>query len=474
VWDTWYQEDATDTHVFYLQVRRPESTHTDDYEGTVGHAVSSDLINWKELPTALYKGETGSYDDGSIATGCTIKHDGKWYLYYSSNHRENGRTLSGMCLATSFDGITWEKYADNPVITPDPRWYHSKDSVPPSHYYHCYPDVDCRDLAIVKDPDGDGWLGYVVVRLKDGNMNETCCMALVESDDLVHWEMKEPCCAPNRFVCFEVPEVFELDGKWYMLALTGDAYGQRRRWTDPYIGQGTLVFEADNPRGPFIEVKDNLLLASIDNQGFSVRTTLKNDERLMFYTRAEWLDGRQKPGRLSWPVKLVHGDGGGLNPVYWQGIDKVFGEAKLIDSMSQTCKNGWIIHKIEDIPDCNRTLMVNAVIDVADTRGAGIVLSGSKLGFSNPGILALLDPEFGEVAILRLTGFVPVQRRQWDIKPGNKYSVRLITVEEMLELYIDDVLVLNTFAEDVPTNSTGFYIQEGTATIEKITVQTAK
>lgn len=462
VWDTWFLNDNGNMHVFHLQMKRPESVRSDELTGTIGHAVSDDLIHWKELPTALFKGSPGSYDEGLLFTGCVVKNDGTWYLYYSNNHHENGRTVSGMCLATSTDGVEWVKHVDNPIITPDPRWYHTAENGNLEHYYHCYPDVDCRDLMVIKDPEGPGWLGYVVVRLKSGGMYDTCCIALLESEDLVHWESSPPCCVPGRFVCFEVPDVFELDGKWYMIALTGDGYGQRMRWNDPYVRHATVVFQSDNPRGPFVEVCDNLLLAANDGQGFSVRTVEYNGERLMFYTRAEYVDGNPTFGRLSLPIKLESKPSGGLLPKYWSGADAELATSLSSNTVNLICERGWAFKTMSVLPE-SRTVMLNIQIDLQHCKAAGIALCGDDKGVQTVGLLALLDMEQNEIQLVSMPGFTPVQRRKWYVENNAQCSLRLVFIEDMVELYCDDILALNVYIENIPTSQAVLFVQEGSA-----------
>ncbi|MCX6877398.1 MAG: hypothetical protein NTW21_26850 [Verrucomicrobia bacterium] len=256
-WDTWFLPLGDSVHMYHLQVKRPGSQRPDADHEAVGHAVSKDLIHWQEQSVALRKGPPGSYDDGCLFTAYAVEHEGTIYLYYCSNHQENGRGRQGICLATSKDsGRTYEKCAGNPIIEPDPKRYYAISEPPPPFGHHAHPHIDCRDLAIVKDPAGNGWLGYVVMRRKgQQDAFHSACIALCRSKDLVRWEIGDPVCTPNRFNCFEVPDVFKLGDKWYMIALTGDGYGQTQRWSDPEITCATVVFEADRPEGPFEEVK---------------------------------------------------------------------------------------------------------------------------------------------------------------------------------------------------------------------------
>jgi len=230
----------------------------------------------------------------------------------------------------------------------------------------------------------------------------------------------DPCCTPNRFNCFEVPDVFKLGDRWYMIALTGDVYGQSKRWDDPEITCATVVFRADRPEGPFAEVKDNLVLASKKNvwQGFSARTVPRNGERLMFFTRCEGVNGR---GRLSWPLRLVPRPEGGLNPMYWPGCDAAFGAATPLAR--------------EGRPMSDTDFMVTATLELNDAKTAGVA-------FGN--YLAMLDTA-GKVLLFDAAENKLVQDRHWPIRPAGIYRLRFVVVEDMVDLFVDDVHVMDYY-----------------------------
>lgn len=83
-----------------------------------GHAVSDDMLHWEYMPLALVPSE--DYDDhqkGGCFSGSAIEHDGKLFLMYTGvNNHGNGYEQT-QCIAWSEDGIHFEKYAGNPVIT---------------------------------------------------------------------------------------------------------------------------------------------------------------------------------------------------------------------------------------------------------------------------------------------------------------------------------------------------------------------
>ena len=80
-----------------------------------GHAISKDLVTWKNQPIALAPDQ--DYDRDGCFSGSAIEKDGKLYLMYTGhvNTGENVHTQY-QALAYSTDGITFKKYSDNPII----------------------------------------------------------------------------------------------------------------------------------------------------------------------------------------------------------------------------------------------------------------------------------------------------------------------------------------------------------------------
>lgn len=66
-------------------------------------------------------GATGHFDANWCVLPCVHRFDTKWHMYYSGNEGSNLglQSFSGIGLAISDDGIHFEKYAAEPVITGD-------------------------------------------------------------------------------------------------------------------------------------------------------------------------------------------------------------------------------------------------------------------------------------------------------------------------------------------------------------------
>lgn len=63
-------------------------------------------------------------ENGIVFAPHVIIHEDTFYMFYSAADNPNGRP-NAIGLATSEDGIVWEKYADNPILAPDGEGYDS-------------------------------------------------------------------------------------------------------------------------------------------------------------------------------------------------------------------------------------------------------------------------------------------------------------------------------------------------------------
>jgi predicted GH43/DUF377 family glycosyl hydrolase len=85
------------------------------YNGSVyevGLATSADGLVWERHPNnpVLRRGPSGSWDQNSVITCGAFTGNGRYYLLY------NGGPYTPIGFASSVDGVTWTKYAGNPVF----------------------------------------------------------------------------------------------------------------------------------------------------------------------------------------------------------------------------------------------------------------------------------------------------------------------------------------------------------------------
>lgn len=163
-----------------------------------GHAKSKDLVQWEDLPVAL--APTEEYEADGCFSGSAIEKDGKLYLMYTGHYERNGIKKEVQCMAISEDGIHFEKYAGNPVISE-------------SHIDGIAAIEDFRDPKVFKK----GTVYYSVIASKTAD--ERGQILLFQSEDLLNWTFKSVLLEgkTHQGIMWECPDLFHLDGKDVLL-----------------------------------------------------------------------------------------------------------------------------------------------------------------------------------------------------------------------------------------------------------------
>lgn len=159
-----------------------------------GHAKSKDLTRWEALPVALAPSE--EYDRGGCFSGSAIEKDGKLYLMYTGHVEEGDFRREVQCLALSTDGVTFEKYAGNPVIS-EP------------HIANVAKIEEFRDPKVFKKEE----TYYCVVAAE--TFDKRGQILLFKSADLFDWSFVSVLLegTKKQGVMWECPDLFHLDGK---------------------------------------------------------------------------------------------------------------------------------------------------------------------------------------------------------------------------------------------------------------------
>jgi fructan beta-fructosidase len=166
-----------------------------------GHAVSTDLMHWKELPLALFPDEHGTmFSGGALIDYANTAGFNKGStpamiaIYTAASDAKQVQ-----CMAYSLDkGRTWTKYKDNPLIDSKAKW-------------NCQ---DTRDPQVFWYAPNQEWV--MVLNERDGH-------SIYTSPNLKTWQYES-----HTTGFWECPQLFELpvDGnpaytKWVMYGASG-------------------------------------------------------------------------------------------------------------------------------------------------------------------------------------------------------------------------------------------------------------
>jgi beta-fructofuranosidase len=164
-----------------------------------GHAVSDDLVHWRDLPPALTP-EMPPVDDGGCWSGSAVDNNGVPTILYTGIKNREQTT----CIATSNDGLlTWQKDQANPILKA------------PQHpgFRH----QDYRDPFVWRE--GDTW--YQVISMTINNQGQAL---IYRSSNLREWEYLHPLIPQDvretlKDIAdiWECPNFFALGDKWVLL-----------------------------------------------------------------------------------------------------------------------------------------------------------------------------------------------------------------------------------------------------------------
>lgn len=165
------------------------------------HIVSTDLVHWQELPTALLPdGDPNGPDGENMFTGSVYEQNGTFHIFYTGWNPRNPNGREVIMQATSPDLIHWTKHPKE-QLRPDGVLYSNKQ------------DCDCRDPFLFWNEEAkEHWMILCANSLNGGGPG------VAVSKDLRNWTMAPALKAPNQ----ECPDLFKIGDTWYLIG--GDTY----------------------------------------------------------------------------------------------------------------------------------------------------------------------------------------------------------------------------------------------------------
>jgi len=414
------------------------------------HIVSTDLIHWKELPTALIPdGASDSPDGLHMFTGSLIEREGTFHIFYTGFNPANPAGREVIMHATSPNLIRWTKHP-NEVLAPD------------GVHYSDHHDRDFRDP-------------YVFLDEVNGRYRMLFCSGahtgLAISEDLRTWEFQPPIASDySGMGTPECPDYFRIGDTHYLIV-------------SPTGIHSTIARYAQEIDGPYLDPVSRAL-----------DTPILYAAKRMFDGRRHILTGwlrdlspERDDGGFQWggvqcvPRELYAGPDGQLYSRPVAEATAVFTRTALdlashprpnLQSLRWDYGDAGLIGRSEggqsqcsfEVPgdymlECRLRLREKAVCTLAMREGEAFG-SGYRL---------TIKPDAQEAEIAG-PGFRYVRRISLD--PSRAISVQAFVVGTTIECFINDAFAFSCRAYNDPSGRLGLNVAGGRMDVSALTVKT--
>lgn len=415
-------------HLFYQF--NPNANEWDDIHW--GHAVSEDLIHWKNLPVAIYPDETpANSEQCAIYPGSAIVDENNTLRKQTGEEKTLVVFYSvkncGQRIAYSNDkGRTWEKYEGNPIIP--------------------FEDDDARDPKVFWHDESQKWV-MVLFRRTSSDIKSRG-VSIYNSNDLVNWTWKSHIAG---FI--DRPDLIKMkvtnrpeEAKWVLFEGNGD-------------------YVIGNFDGEKFTTETGKIKSDFGGNYYAAQTWNNIPEADGKIVQIAWMKGGKYPGmpftgqmsipceislsQFSFGYKLVR------NPI--SGIEKLHGKhynwknKKLIPGINEN-----IVKGVKD--DC---LHIIGEFDINTASNFGLVVRNSR---KKPGTEIRYDVSRGALSVLNSTmPIVPVD---------NKITLEILVDRTSIEIFANggQSVVSNCFNPEDGANELILFSNGGELIVNKLDI----
>lgn len=406
-----------------------------------GHAKSTDLVNWEHLPVALAPSESYDSGEGVQGYGCfsgsAVVNNDELVLIYTG-HVDGNLPQQVQNIATSIDGVNFEKYENNPIIDNIPA-----DGTP-----------DFRDPKVWNH---NGKWYMIVGTKKDGKGKAV----LYISDNLKNWEYKGVAAESDgtQGDMWECPDLFPINGRHVLLV--SPMYGTQNE--KPFYVIGDMDYE----EGAFKQDVYKTLDYGFD---FYAPQTLVDDKgrRIMI----GWIE--------KWLTKMPSQDHG------WAGAMSIARELVVEENMLKqkpvielaTLRTDYKVQESFDVTGLKTIaeqqnpaseLLINLNVNETTASVFGIQLRASKDGTERTEILVdfenreiMMDREFSG------TGEKGISKAPFILKENGILNLRVFMDTTSVELFINggEQVITNRVFPNETSNRLNIFAKDGKVSVK--------
>jgi beta-fructofuranosidase len=423
--------------------------------------TTTDFVHFTDEGIALPSGGREAADFHCY-TGSVVPDDGAGvaHLFYTGHNPDvlspDGTTpLQVVMHATSTDGMrSWQKRPEDTFGAPGG-----------------YEPGDWRDPFVFRDSPDAPWRMLLAGRRTEGPLRRRGVLVQLQSDDLVTWRLAEPFWDPRRFITQECPDVFEWNGRWYLVySEFSDVFATRYRYSD-------------SPDGPWRAPAFD----TVDGRAFYAAKTLRLNGRRYF---VGWIATKQDDrddGAYEWAgtmavLEATQRPDGSLDFRMPESLLESFDEPVQLDIDARLRLDAAESYEVaitsEAMPSACR-LRVELRME-AGTKECGLLLRSSSDG--DEGYVLRLEPQRDRMVLDRwprlrtgggqwqISGDVPFAietERPVPLPPG-AHSIDVVMDGSVLVAVVDDRVALSARIYDRAIGRIGVFAADGVVTFDRV------
>ena len=426
-------------------------------DGSWEHLTTTDFINFTNHGVALPKGNEEE-QDLSVCTGSVFYHNNLFHIFYAGY---NGfylgkKPIQVVLHATSTDLYNWKKEKDV-FLPPDESIYHRDGWRDPYVYY---------------DKSSDEYKMIITGEKNHHHNRRWGATALAISKDLINWTIKEPIYAPFLYDTHECPDLFELNGRYYMIFST-----YTRRWEVHYRVSHSID-------GPWKSYKDELL----DNRSYyAAKTVYGNGKRYLVGWAARRTDNLDK-NKYEWGGSLCVHEIEALpnGELICKPVSTIVDAyTKILETrkqngfgniVSRKTKNGYSLDSdgfgcIKIAKTKSSSLYISFDVKIKDNMTAGILLRANINKFDKWVMIELdrkKDRLFFDLSSKWFEDQFFDEERPLD--KSSNYHVEIITKDSMIVTYCNGK-ALSARCYELMDGEIGLFSRDGKAVFNNITIK---
>lgn len=426
------------------------------------HLTTTDFVELKNHGVAISGIPEVTAQDRDIYTGSIFLDKGVFHMFYCGHNEDllkEGKPSEVMLHATSQDLFTWERQTDV-FLAPDETRYMRRG---------------WRDGFVYYDEKNAEYRMLITGAMKHEHSKRWGCVALATSQNLTDWQVQDPFYAPYLYDAHECPDLFEMNGKYYLL------FSTFTRWWELHYRV------SDSIDGPWQTPKDDLL----DNRSFYAAKTVTDGKKRYLVGWTARRENEKDDGKYLWGGTLtVHevtarADGTlalspvstvkqtftkevplALTPAFGEGIGEVVNE-----NTFRLSSDGFLCAKVGESETDTYTLSCD--IRLSENASCGVLLRADTNVFEK-WCMVEVDNRRGRLFFDHFGKFF------WDqffdearpLPKAETYHLEIISKGSILLIYCNGV-ALSTRCYGFSGGEIGVFINGGEGEIKNLSVKKA-